>query len=435
MSFLVRCLLLLVPALSFAQTTPVIQGLEHTEGNRITHLPEGRALNDARMELLKSAKSSIYLSAFSYSYDEVGKSVYNVLCEKAKQGLDVRVIIDHHNNINLLEHTTFLKEKCGAFVISFRPGNRWFALHEKILLVDGEKAINGGSGYSKKYLHAAPDSYQPESELRKIRTEGWYDSDYLLEGPGACSLHRQFRNHFIILARQMADYNPDIRWYGVENFWQMLPKYYGFGKFKNCDSKTVMGDERAILIHNNPHKTKSSHRPILAAHVGAIDQTVKGDKVLLYGPYFVPGKKFVNALILALKRGVEVKVITNSVESNDEKKHGKKIFVGMIEAITPMIKAGASIYLWNQKGTIHRKGGKIGKVAFYGSDNLDNRGQDYQAEVVVYTDSSKVVSQVEFDFERDLELSKPLTYEYTKKVYKDSSWLDKFVAKRLRRYL
>lgn len=426
--------LLFLPLFAVAQDSPVLQGIWYTPGNRITHLRTGQELDEARRVLLESATDSIYVSVFSISADDSGLGLYKTLCEKARAGLDVRVIVDHHNNKNIFEHSQKLKE-CGAYVLSFRPGNRWFAHHEKILVVDGEKMILGGSGFSTKYALAAPASYEETSLLRQVRAEGWYDTDYLIEGPASCRLMAQYKVNFTQIAKSFSEYNPDYWWYGIENFRQMIPSYYGFKKFRGCRSTRSMGNERVTVIQNNPHRTSADHRPILQAHLAAVNQAKEGEEFQLYAPYFVPNAKLVKAMEQALKRGVKITVITNSMESNDEKSFARKIFIGMMEATEPLIKAGMKIYLWNQTSTVHRKGGRLGRVAFWGSDNLDNRAQDYQSEVVAYTDSVSVVEGVSQDFLRDLQLSVPLSKEYVDKAFDGASFLDKLVGTRLKRYL
>lgn len=432
MSFIFKFLLLTLPLLAFGAPEKVLPGIPQFDGNKITHLATGEELSKARFEMIYSAVDSLYLSTFTLSADDVGKGIFDLLCYKAKLGVEVRLLVDHRSSKSYFKYTAKLRE-CGVFTISFRPDDRFFAMHEKLLIVDGERMIMGGSNYSDKYHIAAPNSDLQDSKLRKRGRYGWYDSDYKIEGPAACGFHTLFRNNFIHLARNLADYNPELNHYGWDYFKHKFVSHYGLGKFKDCVSKDVMGDESIIPIIGQPYK--KSDRPIMKAHLAGISLTKKGEQILLYAPYFVPGDEYVKALGAAVKRGVDVRVITNSVESNDEQSMGNILFIGMYEAIKPMVEAGVKVYLWKIKSTIHRKGGIYGNIAFFGSDNLDNRAQEYSSESIVFTNSKAVADGVKVDYEIDLKRgTMPLSEEYVQKIYDNSSWLEILAGRKLKKY-
>jgi len=416
------------------------------QGNNITPIKNGDDLNEKRLELIGSAKRSIYLSTFSISHDRIGKDIVSALCRKAKDGLEVRMIIDHRANIDFFDTSLKLKD-CGAVVIHYRPGDRWYAIHEKLLIVDGEKLIMGGSGYTSTYGIARYESYTEEYQKLENIKHGWYDIDYLVEGMAACSFHYQFQQNFKKMAMAVMDYNPDIWWYGWDNFLEIREKYYKLKKLSACSKSNQelrVGTMKALPLLGNPMLTK--RRPILDAHLAAIEKSIQKAKALrlegkeekvkinLYGPYFVPGPKFSQALGKAAEAGVQVRIITNSLRSTDEGEMKKILFAGMVYSMEKALKKGVEIYLWNEKATLHRKGGVMGDYAFFGSDNLDNRAQEYQAESVLYTDDNSIVADVNQDFERDLGHSIKLTPEVIKEVFSKTSWLNKWIARNFKKY-
>ncbi len=416
---------------------PMLQGLK---GNLIEPLKDGEHLMAKRIELIKNAKRSIYLSTFSISPDEVGKDMFQVICAKAKEGLDVRLIIDNRANKDYQDYAFKLKE-CTAHVILFRPGSRMYAIHEKLLIIDGETVITGGTGYTRTYKLHAFDSFKEEKLREDKLTHGWYDVDYQVTGATACSLHYQFQLNFKRLAMMVADYNPDVSWYGWDNFISMREEYYGLKKMPACGKKISemnVGNSKAVGIIGNPYVTNA--RPILKAHLGAISeasaQTKKGSakEITLYAPYFVPGSKFVQALVAAHKAGVKIRVLTNSMESSDEKAYGKILFAAMIYAIRPLLKEGIEVRLWKEKSTLHRKGGVIGDMAYFGSDNLDNRAQEYQSESVVYSDDSTIVEDMKKDFERDVTHSDLLDDKYVQDFMNSASAIYKWVGRNFTKY-
>ncbi len=404
-----------------------------SEGNSIKTILNGEELEREREALILSAKSSIYMSTFSISTDRFGVKFHEMVCAKAKSGVDVRIIVDHRSNKNFFDRILALKE-CGAYAIAFRPGDRWYAIHEKLLIVDGNKVIIGGSGYSKKYFLAAPDSHKTEKRREFNNDKGWYDIDYSVEGQLACDFHNQFRTNFILLALKWADYNPDIWWYGPKNFAQILPKYYGLGYFRLCqDVNKNAGNSRGMAFINQPYK--DSKRDLKKAHIESLNKMQAGDKAFLYAPYFVPGKAHVQAMVDALKRGAEIHVMTNSVESNDEGKFSRLLFMGMVYAVKPALDAGMKIRLWSEKSTLHRKGGVYGNIAFVGSDNLDNRAQEYQSESVLFSDDERLVNEFREHFKRDLEHSRVLEQDEIDEVAKRAGKIERWLGKKLRQYL
>jgi cardiolipin synthase len=409
-------------------------------GNFIKPLKDGEALYAQRSELLDQATRSIYISTFSINNDLAGDKIYKSACTKAKQGLDVRLIIDHRANKSVMDKSLGLKD-CGAKVILFRPGSRFYAIHEKLFIIDGKEMIVGGSGYTKTYkIHRFSSfsiDYREENKIKR----GWYDHDYYVEGKIACFMHYQFQQNFKRLAMAVADYNPDVNWYGWDNFQEIKEKYYGLNKFVGCDQDAHyknVGESRALGVLGNPYVLKS--RPILQTYKRLIEEAIKNHSVenpqtiQLYAPYFVPGDEFVKSLATAQKAGVKVTVMTNSVESTDEGSLAKILFAGMTYAIKPMLDAGVEVRLWSEASTLHRKGGKIGDVIFFGSDNLDNRGQDYQSESVIFTDDKTILKDFISDYSRDTNHTRILTNQEIKKILDSMPRIHKWAAKKFKKY-
>lgn len=407
------CLSIAFLSLQYSHALPLVAALQ---GNRITSLNHGEKLHEARLDLIHSAKQSIYFSTFSISNDIVGKELKNLLCKKAKKGIEVRVLIDHRQNKSYYETSRKLAN-CGAYVVNFRPGNRLYALHEKLLIVDGERAVVGGSGVSKKYKSHSFFSDTPYFQTTHNMKKGWYDKDYLIEGPTACSLHYQYQRNFVHIVKHWALYDHEMWWYGIDNYKQMMPKKFGFKNQNPCLSTAPKGHSKAVANIGNPYKKSS--RPILENHIQAIESTIeKGNsgEFLLYAPYFVPHKKWVMAIEKALRAGIKVKVMTNSIESNDEGgRIGRVLFLAMYKRTKKLLDLGMEIHLWDKDSTLHRKGGLYGEWLYFGSDNLDVRAQEWQSESVVFTTDRDLVIEHESEYQRDLKKTIKLTKKFRKK--------------------
>jgi cardiolipin synthase len=400
-------------------------------GNNITALLDGPSTHLARLDLIENANTSLYFSTFSISNDEAGKELKALLCEKAKSGVEVRMMIDHRQSKGYYETSRALK-KCGAHVLNFRPGSRLFAMHEKVLIADGTRAILGGSGVSRKYkIHSFFSDH--EYFLKKHhRKSGWYDKDYLVEGPAACGLHYNYQRNFKHMVSQWAFYDHEVWWYGEDNYRDLMPKFYGLKKFNPCVSVEKVGNTRALGIIGNPYKRKQ--RPILDAHIDAIHAAIKNEvkEFQLYAPYFVPHKKWTQAVAKALDAGIKVHVITNSVESNDEgERIGRVLFLAMKIRIKNLLAKGMQVHLWQKNSTLHRKGGSYGSWLFFGSDNLDVRAQEWQTESVIFTTDQNLISEHDNEYQRDLEHTKLMTADVLDQIVGSASKLEKFVASKI----
>lgn len=399
------------------------------DGHTITPLENGIKLEEARSLLIERAQTSIYITTFSISTDAVGQRLLERLCQKAKEGVDVRIIYDHRNNKNWYNNAERLKD-CGGYVIRYRPHSRLKALHEKLLIVDGKWVINGGSGYSRKYMLAAFESKESSYQQKHQLKFGWYDHDYLAEGPIACQMHKRFVNNFVNLVFNGSYYNP-VRFLWGKQWGGQVPKVYGLGFFKSCqEHKAKSGHVRMMALHGAP--MWDSKRPIIEAYLKAIELSIerKEKEIKLYAPYGVVGTKLVNALIRAQNSGIQVTIIGNSESSSDEQKLIDPLMVATYVSLLPLVRKGGKLFFWNQKATLHRKGGIFGNsLTYYGSDNLDNRGQEYQSESVIMTDDPLTIAQNHKEFQRDLKHSVPVSAQQMIRGINSKMWLYRWVGK------
>ncbi len=400
-------------------------------GHSIRMLENGEALHAARLELIKSAKRSIYLAAYAIENDGAGAEIADLLCEKAKQGLEVRLMINNRSSKSFTVQSFRLKT-CGAVVFHYSAEmiNLPFSLHEKLLIADGVRMITGGSGYTDFYNHASRTSHLDKSKL-----EPWYDLDFEVIGPSSCYFHRKFQWNWIYSGNYGLSSIPDL--YTPPNA-NSSPEFQAThqDKFTPCEPTAIDSSQSisAIPIFNNPLFTKE--RPILDAHVKAIDASEgsKTSDIKIYSPYFLPPTPYIEALLRARKKGINVTVLTNSPESNDE---GFKvsITVGTIKLSKELLAAGVKIYLWANKSTMHRKGAIYGSdLVFFGSDNIDLRSQEYESDNVIFTNDQAINMQMGADFDHDLEGATLMTEEYIRQFNKKAGWFQKLIYNMVGKY-
>lgn len=383
-------------------------------GNKIEMLGTGEETHRARLEIIGAAKSSIYMIAFHLGDDQVGWSIVEKLCEKARSNVDVRLILDSFGSRDIYKHRNYLRN-CGISIIFFNPliwglERAPYVLHEKILISDGRAIIVGGSGYTNYYYEARRDGHV------------WHDLDFRIDGPVACSMHnlfmaiwpqyRKFDNHNQNDVRLIAGASPRSK--------KMEQYLYGSEELRSCEPR-VVGNSKVVPIYNNPMFSKK--RPIRAAYwfaAGAARQSIK-----LYAPYLVTDPDFRDLLRTAVGRGVEVSLLTNSAESNDLSNYFNAAF---FRGANSILDSGATVSVWQKPCTMHRKGGVFdNKWAYFGTDNLDRRGQDYSSEITIFTDDQSVVKQMSEEIDTDFKLGELLTREQIKKQKFD--WFTRIISR------
>ena len=375
------------------------------DGHIVKFFEDPNLLLKRRIKHIRSAKKSIYLATFIYDDDESGITIAKELCEKASQGLEVKLLIDSYGGGDFYDGYADRLRSCGAGILKFNPPS-WdladiaYIMHEKLLIVDGEALMMGGNGIQNSYHNIEP--------AHKF----YHDMEAYIKGPAACWFH----NKFIEVYKKSILKSQPIMLHGERPRSRRYNEFlYGTYNFSKCSYKNF-GSAKIRPAYNNPLFSAETKRPLFESYYGAFSVAEK--EILLYSPYFVPHDNFIALLLWARRRGIEVTVITNSIESNDE---GSATLIGMVYKVGKLIKAGVNIRLWNKDITMHRKGGIFDqKYAFIGSDNLDVRGHNYSSESIAFIEDKEFVSKISNSYQQDLKHTFPLTKGYIKKILRSS---------------
>ena len=388
-------------------------------GHRSRLISNGPTLFRERMNAIKSATKSIYLATFIFDADITSRKIVGALCQKGKEGLDVRLLVDSFGGKPFFNanHDAWLRNECGVKVVRYNPPS-WainkiaFVMHEKLLIIDGKLILMGGNGIQNAYHHVEP--------AHKF----FHDMDIRIEGPVACYFQRELNK----------SYQESIKWSrrfdfdGNQPSRRVQERMWGLSPFETCSlNQEAVGTERFQGVYANPLFSKD--KPIFESYLNAILSLEDGDEIRLYAPYFVPHERFTAALLWARSRGMKVTILTNSIESNDE---GVAPVVGTVLSVGKLLDAGVKIQLWKGPMTLHRKSGVYGtKYAYVGSDNLDSRGHFYSSESIAFTDEARTVRQMIQHFDYDLENSFTLTKDYFPQVFEAAGRLQTWAIRNI----
>lgn len=338
-------------------------------------LSSGEEMFEELIFELEKAEKYIFLEYFIIKEGIMWNSVLEILKEKVKKGVEVRIIYDDvgcflsipSNYPSILESFGI---KCAVFN-KFRPfltavqNNRD---HRKIAIIDGKVAFTGGINLSDEYIN----TYE--------RFGHWKDAGIVVKGKAAWSFTLMFLQMWDICVKENDNY---LNYYPWNN--------------EECYDK------------NDGYIQPYSDSPIDKENVGeqVYLHIINKAKKYLYinTPYLIIDDSMVSALKLAAKSGVDVRI---TVPYKWDK---KLIHFTTRSYYRDLLKSGVKIYEYS-KGFIHSKSFiSDDKVATIGTINLDFRSLYLHFECGVCIYNAKCIKDMKKDFEETLKICKEISIE------------------------
>ncbi len=235
-----------------------------------------------------------------------------------------------------------------------------FRWHEKYLVADGQRAITGGMNIGDEYLLGGSGKTWGDGK------EPWRDADVLIAGDGAGSVHGSFaRNWAHLTGEQLA-----------------APK-----------AGPARPGAQVQVIQGHPRLDGDRH--ITNASIEALKALQPGDKAYIANAYFLTTgslEGYKQALIDAAKRGVDVRVVTNSEQSTDM----PALNWAALYPLEELLAGGVRVFERSVSSTIHTKAAVYGgELSVVGSWNNDNRSASLNSEGVALVYGDATGKQVE----------------------------------------
>ncbi len=355
-------------------------GFPVCRNTRVTYFPQGEDKLKRLVEELKKAEKYIFMEYFIISQGRIWDEILAVLEEKARAGVEVRVIYDDIGCMMTLprNYADTLKKKgiaCAVFnpfvpVISVRLNNRD---HRKICVIDGKVGFTGGVNLADEYANL------------KVRFGHWKDTAVMLEGEGVWNLAVMFLSVWDYIHSISEDYEK------YRAGWS-LPESAGYVQ-PYSDSPL---DEEPVGER---------------VYLNMISRAKK--YVYITTPYLIADNLMMNALCTAAMSGVDVRIITPHIPD-------KKIIFEVTRAHYPqLLEAGVRIFEYTP-GFIHGKNMVTDDAcATVGTINLDYRSLYLHFECGVWMHRCPAVHQVREDFLATQALSQEVFLEEATRL----SWL------------
>lgn len=339
------------------------------ENSKIEIFTDANELYSSIIEDLRKAKHHIHMEYYIFLADNIGSAVMEVLKEKAKEGVTVRVIIDDVGSWQLKKKKIKELRNAGIDVQSFlEVGLPYinsrvnYRNHRKIIVIDGAVGYTGGFNIADRYVKGL--SWGP-----------WRDTHIKIEGSAVLGLQKNFLTDWFFVKRELVE---DVTYYPAQE------------RKGNCLSQ---------IIISGPDMTWES---IMQVFTKAFMEAK--ERIYIETPYFLPPESLITALQTAALCGVDVRLILPM------KSDARITLYSTFSYLDQMLKAGIKVYLY-QKGFIHSKIVVTDDIAIIGSANMDFRSfeQNFELSVIMY-DAEIAQKMVEI-YENDLRSSEEIKKE------------------------
>jgi cardiolipin synthase len=367
----------------FYQAMGMLLGPDIVRGNRVTALMNGDDIFPAMLEAIRGAKKTVLFETFIYWSGEIGDEFAKALSERARAGVEVRVLLDWVGSIKVDRNLRQQMKDAGVEVHRFHP-LRWYNLgrinnrtHRKLLIVDGCVGFTGGVGIATPWTGHAQDK------------DHWRDCHFRVEGPVVAQMQS------VMLAN----------WSKTTGYILHGPDY--FPELREA------GSQQAQMFHSSPSGGSESMQLMYLIAITAAVKTID-----IASAYFVPDEMSRVALVAARKRGVRVRIITPGKQTDQHTvRYASRALWG------DLLAAGVEIHVY-QPTMYHCKMILVdGLLSSVGSTNFDPRSFHLNDEANLNVYDAAFAARQSAQFEEDLKKSRRITlHEWRSRPFYVKAW-------------
>lgn len=385
------------------------EGIRFSDNNSVTLLMSGQEKFDDMFCAIRQARSSVHLEYFNFRNDSIASLLFDLLAEKAKEGVEVRALFDgfgnDSNNQPLLKKHIKAIRKRGIEIYEFDPirfpwiNHVLHRDHRKIVVIDGQIAYTGGMNVADYYIKGTPQVGE------------WRDMHCRIDGDEVNTLQAIFLRIWNKTARQNV--------HGAKYFRGIRGGYY-FHDLKP-DTCCTAGHKMVGIINREP---RTSNKIIRQFYINAINDAK--DSIKLVNPYLTLTGKLKRALKRAVKRGVKVEVMVSA--KSDIPLTPDCVFYN----VHKLMKHGVDVYIY-EPGFHHTKIIMVdGMFCTVGSANLNSRSLrfDYEENAVIIDPCTTAELSHMFDHDktRSFKLTPEKWKEFRTGWQKFVGWFAHFLA-------
>ncbi len=317
---------------------------------------------------LQKAKEHIHMQFYIFENDDFGRKIASILAEKARQGIEVRLIYDSVGcwsvNKDFFEQMrcagvyveSFLKVRFPLFTNKVNYRN-----HRKVVVVDGKTGFIGGCNIADRYV-------------KGVKWGMWRDTMLLVRGAAVHGLQASFL----------------VDWYFSNRSLVSGKRYF-----------PCAGAVSGIVMQAVPSNPVGEVRTIMSGMIKLL--SAAKSYVYLQTPYFMPNEPFLLALKSAVVSGVDVRLMIPMRSDSFVADHISMSYIGSL------LNVGVKVYLYTG-GMLHSKTVVCDDfVSSVGSANLDFRSFYYNFEISAFVYGKGVAQKLKQHFLDDIALCHQLS--------------------------
>jgi len=341
---------------------------------------------------LKNARHHIHMEYYIVKSDEIGRKIFDILKEKALEGIEVRFIMDKvggrkfdkdylrdliDSGVEIVTYSAHFANFTRLIDTSINYRN-----HRKIVIIDGDIGYIGGNNIGDEYLGQSKFGY-------------WRDTHMRIRGDFVLGLQGLFYDDFF----SVININENSRVFELHRRKEVHKQIQDFEKyFPKTSVNTYIPMQLAYCGPASPFST------IEQLFIKII--TSAREKIFISSPYFIPSSGTLEALRIAILSGVDVRIIMPEQYDHPPVQHASMTYIKEI------LQLGAKFYLYDKSSFIHTKAIVVdGRMFTMGTANFDVRSfyYNYEVNAVVYDELE--ASKVEGMFFDDIARSRLITLD------------------------
>lgn len=353
----------------FSALLPSMIGLTQSNleiGNHVQLLENGDQFFPLLLRDIAGAKESVHVESYIWWKGAICDQIANALASKARQGVEVRLLIDASGGHKMDKKLAKVMLDSGVRFVRFHPlslsnlGRMNNRNHRKEAIIDGRIGYIGGYGFAEQWTGHAQDKNH------------WRDAGLRVEGPIVGRLQAAFAENWIEETGEIM---------AGEKYFPHL---------------AAAGSTKAHLAYTSPTGGVSSVQIMYYLAIKAAQH-----EIIIQNHYLLPDDESVDALAEAVKRGVDVRIMVPATASTDSPvvQHASHHLFGVL------LRNGIKIFEY-KKTLLHQKVIVVdGLWSCVGSTNFDRRALQLNDEVSMGVLDPALATQLKAVFNSDMQFA------------------------------
>lgn len=333
-----------------------------TTGNSIQQLTDGEEIYAAKLAAIDAAEYSVTFEVYEFYGEEAAKPMAEAFANAAQRGVAVHVLLDHVGSMDADREWLDSMEDAGVNLHRYHYPS-WYNLtnlnyrtHRKILVTDGRYGFMGGANIGDDWLEGD-------------NGHGFRDHHFRMEGPIVASIQAIFADN----------------WLNATGVLLAGDRYY--------PELEEAGEYTLQAIKSSPSQGHHRIRAMLLYALATVESQFTASTA-----YFYPDDVFLEAMMQALERGVQVRILL----SGSEMDKGYVRNAG-VNRWREALAAGLQIYKYDLAMYHSKIIVADDHWATFGSANLDNRSFRINDEANILVWSPELAVQMREIVEADIE--------------------------------